>query len=354
MFLQFGIDNNDDSIAAKKLQLIDEYTSPLQRIMWVYNNHDVQKRSFENNICAFHIGNGYFLSVAHNLRIQAGYFKSIDIDLYNREIYPKLDGSQNRAMEQFYFTDDYSGKKHLATADPVALQNIAAILKQKRFDTRWVTMTEKHICDSFLVFQFRDNLFYKNLEVSALFPQSQQFYDHDARKHTYLVPVQLVDAWYGEDIALYKIVDTPDEIISLIPSLELDFEFLDEDAGNLHCLQSSPSGPTGRLLNAAHIEGMLDHFGIFQDEVGGNYLFEGFRYLIKGYFRFGSSGAPYLRYNPASGKFRVNAIQSEASGIQMSIKNDRDGNFQYVNAIASPLSIIEERLRAHIDPQEAI
>ncbi len=133
-----------------------------------------------------------------------------------------------------------------------------------------------------------------------------------------------------------------------IPAAELNFQFLDEDVEKFYCLQSSPGGPAGRLLNAAKIEGMLDHFGIFPDDIGGNYTFEGFRYLIKGYFRFGSSGAPYLFYDAEKGKYVVNAIQSEASGIQLSIKNDREGNFQYVNAIASPLYIIRDALQSYL------
>jgi hypothetical protein len=71
---------------------------------------------------------------------------------------------------------------------------------------------------------------------------------------------------------------------------------------------------------------------------------EGLRYLIKGYFRFGSSGAPYLVYNSELNEFEANAIQSEACPIQLSISNKRDGNFQYVNAIATPLSNIKDHL----------
>jgi hypothetical protein len=349
MFLHFDINDKGSDAMHKKLSLIDEQTSPLQRIMWVYNLEDPQKRTFENNICTFHIGNGYFLSVAHNLRIQAGYFRSIDADMYRSEIFSKLDGSQNRLMEQYYFTDEYTRKKHLASADPAVLHNIANILKQKRFDTRWVTLAQKRICRSYLVFQFKNNSFYNDADATRLFDPVHQMYDQDARKHTFLVQVELVEAFYGEDIALYRIVDTPKEIIDKIPSLPVNYSFLEEDGEKLYCLQSSPSGPTGRLLNEARIEGMLDHFGIFQDEVGGNYLFEGYRYLIKGYFRFGSSGAPYLFYDAASGGYVVNAIQSEASGIQLSIKNDREGNFQYINAIASPLSIIKDRLEKHLN-----
>ncbi len=348
MFLQFGINKEGDDMMSKKLALIDEQTSPLQRIMWIYNVGEASKRTFENNICSFHIGNGYFLSVAHNLRIQSGFFRSIDDELYRREILQKLDGAQNRLMEQYYSTDDYTGKRYLNTSDQNALQSITNILRQKRFDTRWVTLVEKKVCSSYLVFQFKNNLFYNDTDATKQFESEHTMYDNDARKYTFMVEVELVEAFYGADIALYKIVNTPEDIVNKIPSAEVNFDFLDEYAEKFYCLQSSPSGPTGRLLNEARIEGMLDHFGIFNDDVAGNYLFEGYRYLIKGYFRFGSSGAPYMHYDSSRDKFVANAVQSEASGIQLSIKNDREGNFQYINAIASPLYIIKDALTRHV------
>ena len=123
----------------KILALINEQTSPLQRIMWVYNMEDANRRHFENNICAFHIGNGYFLSVAHNLRMQTGFYRSIPKEIYLKELLPKLDGAQKSFLEQCYFEDHYSQKLHLNTLDPHQLEHISKILKQKRFDTRWVT-----------------------------------------------------------------------------------------------------------------------------------------------------------------------------------------------------------------------
>ncbi len=353
MFVHLDSNSESNDAVHKRVSLIDEQSSPLQRIMWVYNPNEPEKRTFENNICTFHIGDGYFLSVAHNLRIQAGFFKSIPKEIYDREVLAKLDGSQNRLMEQYYFTDDYTGKKYLVNGDQNVLNSIAAILKQKRFDTRWVTMAEKKICQPHIVFHFRNNLFYNDADVTAMFDSTQVMFENNLQRHTFLLPVELVEAYYGEDIALYRLVDTPKEIVDKIPSLPINFDFLEEDAGTLHCLQSSPGGPTGRLLNQAKIEGMLDHFGAFQDDIGGNYLFEGYRYLIKGYFRFGSSGAPYLFYDNMLGKYVVNAIQSEASGIQLSIKNDREGNFQYINAVASPLYIIKDRLERHIGSSHA-
>ncbi len=49
---------------SQQLELTHEQTSPLLRIMWVQNLNEPHRRHFENNICAFHVGNGYFLSVA--------------------------------------------------------------------------------------------------------------------------------------------------------------------------------------------------------------------------------------------------------------------------------------------------
>lgn len=349
MFLDFNsTSGGDNDRVNKKRALIEEQTSPLQRIMWVYNEEDPAKRTFENNICAFHIGNGYFLSVAHNLRLQAGYYRSIDDDIFRRELLPILDGSQTRFLDQQYFTDDYTRKKYLNTTDPASLQTIANILKQKRFDTRWVTLAQKKICRPYLVFQFRNNSFYNEPSLTRQFSSDKVMYDNDSHKHTYLVEVELVHAFYSADVALYRIVDASQDVINRIPSIDVNFDFLDETTDKIYCLQSSPSSNTGRLLNVASIEGMLDHFGIFPDDVGGNYLFEGCRYLIKGYFRFGSSGAPYLFYDEAKEKYVANAVQSEASGIQLSIKNDREGNFQYINAIASPLSIIKDELNSYL------
>ncbi|WP_333879395.1 hypothetical protein, partial [Flavobacterium sp.] len=148
-------------------------------------------------------------------------------------------------------------------------------------------------------------------------------------------------------IALYKIVNTPEEILNVIPSVKINFDILPDNQDNYYCLQSSPTSEVGKLLNKAQIDGFTEHFAIFPEHIGGNYTLEGLRYLIKGYFRFGSSGAPYLVYHSELNEFKVNAIQSEACPIQLSINNQRDGNFQYVNAIATPLQNIQEKLEAY-------
>jgi hypothetical protein len=143
-------------------------------------------------------------------------------------------------------------------------------------------------------------------------------------------------------------VNTHQSIIDLIPFFEIDDEVYDVSEKDFYCLQSAPSDLTpGRLLNEAHIEGLLDQWIKQPDRIGGNYTLEGLRYLIKGYFRFGSSGAPYLKFDAATNVFKVNAIQSEACPIQLTINDTRNGNFQWINAIATPLANVIDRINAH-------
>ena len=332
----------------KQLALTHEQTAPLFRIMWIQNKDEPHRRHFENNICAFHIGNGFIISVAHNLKSEANIFKSIDNTIYLTDIFPYLNSEQAQLFESCYSLETGNQKRYANIANPNDYQNIVNLLKQINFDTRWITLMERSICKPHLVVQFKDNLFYNNPELTARFNHTTYFEEPAIHRHTFLVEVELVEAFYNEDIALYKIVNTPQAIIDALPSLEVDYTILNDNQENYYCLQSSPTSEIGKLLNKAQIEGFTEHFAIFQERIGGNYNLEGLRYLIKGYFRFGSSGAPYVVYDAKANKFKVNAVQSEACPIQLSINNQRDGNFQYVNAIASPLQIIQERLEKYI------
>lgn len=332
----------------KQLELTHEQTSPLFRIMWVQNSDEPHRRHFENNICAFHVGNGYILSVAHNLRTEARTFKSIENTFYLTNIFPFLNSEQTQLFEACYPLDTVTGKRYWSSNNPNDFQTVIDTLRQINYDTRWITMMERSICKPHLVVQFKDNQFYNNAELTTHFNETTSFAETAINRHTFLIEIELVEAFYNEDIALYKIVNTSQAVIDAIPSFEIDYSILEDNQENYYCLQSSPMSEIGKLLNKATIEGFTEHFAIYQDRIGGNYNLEGFRYLIKGYFRFGSSGAPYVVYDAKSNTFKVNAIQSEACPIQLSINNQRDGNFQYINAIASPLQVIQERLEKHL------
>lgn len=338
----------------KQLELTNEQTSPLFRIMWIQNREEPHRRHFENNICAFHIGNGFILSVAHNLKVEANIFKSIDNTLYLTAIFPHLNPEQRQLFESCYPLELGYEKRYANITNPNDFQNIINLLKQINFDTRWTTLMNHKITKPHLVIQFKDHLFYNNPELSQHFNPTTYFEEPQIKRHTFLVEVELVEAFYSEDIALYKITNTPQNVIDSLPSLEVDYSLLDDNQENYYCLQSSPTSEIGKLLNKAQIDGFTEHFSIFQEPIGGNYNLEGLRYLIKGYFRFGSSGAPYVVYDSDANKFKVNAVQSEACPIQLSINNQRDGNYQYINAIASPLQIIQERLEKHLHKKDAV
>jgi len=344
MFKKF----RDKRMTKKKLELIDEQSSPLFRIMSVYNVAERTRRSFENNICAFHIGRGLILSVAHNLRLESGILRSIDETIYQRDILPHLNPTQTALFNRCYSLDGTTNKRYLGNINNTDVQQLIDLLKQANFDTRWLTLVQKNICRPYLIVQFRNNQFYNNATLTGYFNSDTFFQEPSLNRYTFLLALELVSAYYNEDFALYRIIDTNKDIINRLPSIAIDYAILNDNEQNLYCIQSSPGAFLGRLLNSARIEGFLDHFNILPDRIGGDYISEGMRYLIKGYFRFGSSGAPYVVYDTVNRIFKVNAIQSEASPIQLSINNNREGNYQYVSAIAPPLKIIQEKLQPYL------
>ncbi|MEI6696378.1 MAG: hypothetical protein WCO13_09935 [Bacteroidota bacterium] len=333
----------------QKLELTNEQSSPLFRIMWVHNASEPNRRHFDNNISAFHIGNGFVISVAHNLKTESQLFKSIPEPIFQTEIIPALNPEEAHLLNQSYPLDLSTNKRYINIINPTDVQKVTEILKNINFDTRWIELTNRDFCKPHLIIQFKDPQFYKDSELTAYFKaKNTAFQEPSLNRHTFLVELDLVEAYYSEDIALYRIINTHPDIIKRLPQLEVDFTVLDDNQKNFYCLQSSPGGFLGRLLNKAKIEGFLDHHGSFTDRFGGNYILEGLRYLIKGYFRFGSSGAPYVFFDAESNQFKANAVQSEACPIQLSINNNKDGNFQYINALASPLYSVQESMYKHL------
>jgi hypothetical protein len=327
-----------------KLDLINEQTSPLFRIMWVTNDNEPLRRSYENNICAFHVGKGVIISVAHNLRSEAPFFRTIDESAFQGEIVPNVSIDMLPIFNKVYILDANIQKRYVNLAETVNLKKITDELKRINYDCRWIALKEKHYTKPYLIIQFRDNQFYNNPVLTAMFKEGNYFHEPTLNRHTFIMELELVDPIYSEDIAIYKIINTEKALVDKLPSVEINYNILDSDTPNFYCLQSAPVDSIGRLLNDARIEGILDNWNVFRDRFGGNYMLEGLRYLIKGYFRFGSSGAPYIVYDTNTNTYKANAVQSEASGIQLAINNNRDGNFQYVNAIASPLANVKDSI----------
>ncbi len=325
--------------------IVSEKQSPLFRIMWVFGSQMPSRRHFDNNIIAFHIGSGYILSVAHNLRTECGLIRSMPEQVFVENLLPLLSESQQAHVSRCYRLDSKSGERYLDLNDQSLVPGLIETIKSSGFDTRWVSLAESEICKPHLIVQFKEPSFFGSESVAASFAPHNRFYEEHIERHTFLLELDLVDAFYGSDIALYRVKPELLSVAELMPKVEPDFNVIEGSDTEFYCLQSSPGGFLGRLLNRAQLEGYLDQHQVSYDRLGGNYILEGFRYLIRGYFRFGSSGAPYLVYDAKEGRFKANAIQSEASPVQLSINNSREGNFQYVNAIASPLRLIESRLK---------
>jgi hypothetical protein len=333
----------------QKLAAIHDLSSPLFRIMAIQNDLEPQWRQFDNNICAFHLGNGFILTVGHNLRLEATLFKSVTEDCYQSEIVPHLHPSELQHLNQILVPFPGAGKRYLKIGSQSDVPAFVAALKRINFDTRWVTLYRKQLAKPYLLIQQRGPVFYEDQGVHDQFNPLLTFVDPNSHRQSYLIETELVDAWYEDDVALYRIVNTPQGIINAIPWFRTDPEVYDVSNGDYFCVQTAPSDLNpGRMINEAKIEGLIDQYTPFKDRFGGNYNLQGLRYLIKGYFRFGSSGAPYLKFDPASYTFKVNAIQSEACPIQLEIKNSRTGNFQFVNAIATPLANVIEKINLHL------
>lgn len=333
----------------QKLAAINDQTSPLFRIMAVHNDNEPLRRTFDSNICAFHIGNGYILSVAHALKGELTIFRSMTEARFQADIVPLLTPAELQQVNQWYLLDNGTNKRYLNKINQDKVQQLVDILKRINYDTRIAALYQNQICKPYLIIQQRSAQFYNNATAHGHFIPANNFLDPACQRQTYLIETELVESFTEDDIALYRIINTHQSIIDLIPKFEIDDEIYDVSNKDFYCLQIAPSDLTpGRLINEANIEGLIDQWTMQPDRIGDNYIFQGLRYLIKGYFRFGSSGAPYIRFDTGTNTFKVNAIQSEACPIQLTIDNNRNGNFQWINAIATPLANVINRINDHM------
>jgi len=237
----------------KILELINDQKSPLFRIMAVYNENEPAKRSFNNNICAFHIGNGYILSVAHNLRLEAQLFQSINETDFQNDIISNCDASEQQLLTKCYILDPQTNKRYINIQDKNDTQPLADTLKKINFDRRWITLYAKGICKPFLIIQFKNNQFYNDPTATAAFDPNNLFPEPDLGRNTFLIELELVETYYTEDISLYRITNTDQNIIDKIPSTDISYEIV-ETGRSLYCIQSAPSSNLGRMINESRIK----------------------------------------------------------------------------------------------------
>jgi hypothetical protein len=338
----------------KLYEIVDDLKSPLFRIMSVYNVTNISTRQFMNNISCFHIGKGLFLSVSHNLRTK-GIPNVIDESEFQSSVLSKVQMDDKKLINKHYILNTSDNKRHISNVPgdfnkQVGLSNdLKTIFQKIQFDTSFEKDYARGTAKPFLIVQFKTNDFFGDKTLTSKFKSHEMFHEPSLNRYTFLLEVEIVKSFYSSDICVYKIKNADSELISKIPAIELDFT-LHNNLSNVDffCLQSSPSSELGRMLNTAKIDGIAEHWTNFSDLIHTNYILEGKRYITRNYFRFGSSGAPYIIYDKEKETAFVNAVQSEACPIQMTINNSRDGNAQYTHAIATPLSEIENELKALI------
>ena len=331
--------------------LVEEQTSPLFRIISAYNYTDLNTHYFQNNISCFHIGKGYFLSVCHNLRTKNIPRKISEVDFLSF-LKNVTDPVSIALLQKHYLLNHTDLNRYLtdvpvnASEQGVLINQLLVIFQNALHNTSTEDDYYTNKACPVLVVQFKNNEFYNDSNLTKKFQPHQTLHEPNSNRYTFFLEAEIVKTFYEDDICVYKLKNADKDIIEKIPSLEIDFNMYDNlSEVKIFCLQSSPSSELGRMLNTANIDGIADHWSNFSDLIHSNYLIEGKRYITKNYFRFGSSGAPYVAYNKENDKLYFNAVQSEAAPIQMTILNTRDGNLQYTHAIATPLNNIEEYLK---------
>lgn len=294
------------------------------------------------------LGAGILVSVAHNLRSLDRLPCLISDNFYQSELLNKITAADKTSFEQIYNPIPGTNKRLCTGINQNNIENYATKLDQAKVDRRYTTLYSHMCCKPLLIATFRKDAFCDDATLNAHFSGSSRFYEQQSNRYTFLLELDILDVFINEDIAIYKIINIPRDVINRLPHLEIDFQLHDIGTQNYYCLQAAPYNELGRIINEARIEGILDNFEQSNDILGDTYIMDGIRYLINGYFRFGSSGAPYLIYDKNHETFKVNSVQSQASFIQLSINDKMDGNRQYVNGVATPLSLVEQKLNERL------
>jgi hypothetical protein len=286
--------------------------------------------------------------VAHNLRQLDRLPRILSDHFYQSELLTKIDATDRLEFDRAYPQIAGTNLRFATGLNQQTGEQLAKKLDDAKVDRRYTKLYSENCCKPFLVTTFRNNEFCGDAALNAHFSANHNFPEPSLNRYTFLIELELLDNLENEDIAIYKIINTHNDIINKLPSIEIDFELYDTGTMDYYCLQVAPYDNLGRIINEARIEGLLDNFSQEKDLLGNSYRFEGLRYLIKGFFRFGSSGAPYLLYDRENEKFKVNGVQSQASFIQLLINNNMNGNLQYVNGIATPMSLVEEKINQRL------
>jgi hypothetical protein len=183
-------------------KLIGELSSPLFRIMAGYEIDNSVMRRFENSICTFHIGNGYFLSVSHNLLFFTNIPRSLNSTEYNNFI-NSASASHQQTISQYY-TLNSTINKYWLNENIKSIQPLLQLFPQISFDTRYPNLYSKGICTPYLLLQFRNNAFMGDSSLNSKFSGGRYFFEQNLNRHTFLIDLILDDVLTASDISILK------------------------------------------------------------------------------------------------------------------------------------------------------
>jgi hypothetical protein len=254
-----------------------------------------------------------------------------DLDFFNKHY--KLNKS----------TDEY---EYAVANTEKQVEKLRKIASQIDLDLKTPAQLERQAVTQFVVAQFRQDAFYGDTSLNSHFKPAHHFHENENGVFTFMMEAMPIRILWEQDLSIYRLVAPDARVLAALPAAVATFDEI-AIGDTLYPLQNSPTSDFGRLVNRSVVEGLLDeHSPVRQHSI----VRQGSRYLIKGFFRFGSSGAPYFRWNADEARFEVVAIQSAAAPIQLTVGGSMQDNFQWVSGIATPLAPIKSELDALVSP----
>jgi hypothetical protein len=199
-----------------KQKLIDEQSSPLFRIMSVYDDLDPQRRKFDGNINAFHIGHGYVLSVAHYLRTRFPLVRSTPDAFFQAQILGKFPQNETNQLLRHYPADSSTNRRYLMLSDEKTAQKLIKKFLDYKCDTTVQTLYTNGVCKPFLIVQSVNSQFFNNTQVSAQFDQRHVFQEPALNRYTFLLELEVVKVFLKYDIAIYRTINVPPGVVRLL------------------------------------------------------------------------------------------------------------------------------------------
>src|SRR4029077_7283654 len=199
-----------------KQKLIDDHSSPLFRIMSIYDDTDAQKRKFEANISSFHIGNGYVISVSHYLRVRLPLLRSTPDSFFQSEILPKFSHGETNQVSRHFPLDSSTQKRYLTLNDEKTAQNTAKKFLERKWDTRVQSLYSHGVCKPFLIVQFRNNQSFGDPKVTAQIDPAHVFHEPNLNRYTFLLELEVLKTFVEQDIAVYRVTNVGPDVIRLL------------------------------------------------------------------------------------------------------------------------------------------